>query len=145
MRKKIFGILVGVMMVAGAMVPVGAYAAGNCQGAETAKFFGLDPWYAGLTCESDGKTIAQSNFNKDNIGGTVASIVGVVAKDLAFLVGMASVIMVIVGGIQFIMSSGNPSAVAKAQKTIQGALTGLVLGVLAYAIVTFIMKVFGGM
>ncbi len=130
----------GAMMLAGALFPVGAFAA-DCV---KHTFFGLDPWYAGLQCESDGKTVSQSNFNnKDQITSAILTIIGTVVKDLMFAVGLLSVVMIVVGGVQYILSAGNPGAVAKASKTISGALTGLIISLLAYAIVTAILKIVG--
>ncbi len=139
MRKKIFGLLAGILMTVGALTPSMAFACGS-----GVKFFGLDPWYAGLSC-SDGKTIDQSEFQGDNLRKSVLSIIGVVVKDLLFVVGMVSVVMIIVGGAQYILSAGNPAAVAKASRTISGSLIGLAISACAYGIVTLVLKAVGGM
>ncbi len=123
-------------MLGGALLPKMTFA---CNGV---KFFGLDPWYAELSC-SDGKNIDQSQFAGENLPGTIGKIVGVIVKDLMFLMGMASVIMIIVGGAQYILSAGNPTAVARASKTISGALIGLIISVCAYGIVTLIFSLVG--
>lgn len=125
-------------MLAGALTPTLAFA----DGCAPVTFFGMDPWYAGLTC-SDGKNIDQSQFNSDNIGSTVGKIIGVVVKDLLFAVGIVAVVMIIVGGAQYILSSGNPTQVAKATKTITGSIIGLIIAVLAYAIATAVLKLVG--
>lgn len=51
--------------------------------------------------------------------------------------GAVSVIMIIVGGIQYI-GSGGGDGLAKAKKTITYAVTGLVIAIAAYTIVSFI-------
>lgn len=51
--------------------------------------------------------------------------------------GTVSVIMIIVGGIQYIASGGGDGMV-RAKKTITYAVSGLVISILAYTIVTFI-------
>lgn len=139
MKKKIFGILMGVMMVAGATMPVSVFASG-CK--ET-KFFGLDPWYAALECDGNGE-ISVNNFKEGAITGTVLKVVGVVVKDLLFFAGMAAVVLVVYGGFQFVTSAGNPGGIEKAKKTIEAALVGLVIAVLAYAIATTVMKIVTG-
>lgn len=141
MKKKIFGILAGMLILAGALTPTWAFA-GECGGT---KLFGLDPWYAKLQCEADGKTVSQSNFSTDAKGnskllGTILLIVGTVVKDLLFAAGVIAVAMVIVGGVQYILSAGNPAAVAKATKTITASLTGLIIAIFAYAIATTVMS-----
>ena len=83
MKKKILRILAGVLMMIGAFFPVSAFA-DSCG---DHKFFGLDPWYAGLNCESD-HSISQSNFDMSGgsgvLIGTITTIVGTVVKDLLF-------------------------------------------------------------
>lgn len=106
--------------------------------------FGLDPWYAALTCDGNGE-ISQSNFQGDNLTkNTIPAIVGIVVKDLMFVAGFVAVGFVMYGGFLMVTSAGNPSAVEKAKKTISGALIGLVISILAYAIATTVMKVVVG-
>jgi hypothetical protein len=50
------------------------------------------------------------------------------------------VILIIVGGIQFVTSSGDPQATAGAKKTILYAVIGLLLITLAQSIVTFVVS-----
>ena len=123
-------------MLTGALMPVSVFA-DNCG---NVKLFGLDPWYTGLTCTSDGD-IDQSNFTTDNLSNTILTIIGTVVKDLLFVAGFAAVVLLIVGGIKYMLSAGDPSALTKATKTISGAVTGLIISVLAYAIVTFVLKI----
>jgi len=130
-------------MLTGALMPVSVFA-DNCG---NVKLFGLDPWYTGLTCTSDGD-IDQSNFQTDCSGegssclsNTILKIIGTVVKDLLFVAGFAAVVLLIVGGIKYMLSAGDPSALTKATKTISGAVTGLIISVLAYAIVTFVLKI----
>ena len=138
MRKKIFAFIAGILMLTGAGVPVATYAE-QCSGVA---FFGLDPWYAALDC--DGGEISQSNFGKDQITTTVMRIIGVVVKDLMFFAGIAAVALVMYGGFLMVTSAGDPGAVAKAKKTITGAIIGLVIAILAYAIATTVLRLTTG-
>lgn len=54
-----------------------------------------------------------------------------------------SVIFLIIGGIKWIMSSGDKEAAAKAQKTITAAIIGLVIVFLAWAIVGLVKNILG--
>ncbi len=58
---------------------------------------------------------------------------------LLFLIGAVSVIMIIIGGIRFILSRGDPQAAATARNTVMYAVIGLAVAVLAWAIVTFVL------
>ena len=50
-----------------------------------------------------------------------------------------SVIMLIYGGIRYVLSSGDSGAVQNAKNTIMYAIIGLVIAILAYAIVNFVI------
>jgi len=68
-----------------------------------------------------------------------AGVITNVTSFLLYIVGAVSVIMVIVGGLRYAISGGNSSAVTAAKNTILYALVGLVVAVLAYAIVEFVL------
>ena len=61
---------------------------------------------------------------------------------LMWFVGALAVIFIIVGGIQYITSAGNPSGQEKSKKTITYAIGGLVLALSTTAIISFIGFVF---
>jgi type IV secretory pathway VirB2 component (pilin) len=53
--------------------------------------------------------------------------------------GSLAVLMILIGGIQFIISGDNPQDVSKARQTIIYALVGLLLAISAELIVTYIL------
>lgn len=57
-----------------------------------------------------------------------------------FLIGAISVIMLIYGGIRYTISGGDSSSVTAAKNTIMYAVIGIVVALLAYAIVNFVLK-----
>lgn len=61
---------------------------------------------------------------------------------LLFLIGSISVIMLIVGGIRYVVSGGDSSAVQSAKNTILYAIVGVVIAILAYAVVDFVITSF---
>ena len=65
-------------------------------------------------------------------------IVSRVIETLLFIIGAAAVIMLIVGGIRYVVSSGDQNAVTGAKNTILYAIIGLVVAFLAFAIVRFL-------
>lgn len=67
-----------------------------------------------------------------------------VTNILLFLIGAVSVIMLIIGGIRYTLSGGDSSAVTSAKNTILYAIVGLVVAILAYAIVNFVIGSFIG-
>ena len=58
---------------------------------------------------------------------------------LLFLVGVLAVIMIVVGAIKYTLSAGDASKMTSAKNTIIYAVIGLIIGVLAYAIVNFVI------
>lgn len=95
----------------------------------------------------DGATSAQGKdqqgdaatlFGEGGQGGIFRTITNV----LLFLIGAISVIMLIVGGIRYVVSGGDSSAVQNAKNTILYAIVGVVVAILAYAVVNFVIGSF---
>lgn len=73
-------------------------------------------------------------------GGIFTTIVNI----LLFIIGALSVIMLIIGGIRYTVSGGNQSAITAAKNTIMYAIVGIIIAVLAYAIVNFVLSALTG-
>ena len=63
---------------------------------------------------------------------------------LLFVLGAISVIMIIIGGLRYVVSGGNATAVTAAKNTILYAIVGVVVALLAYAIINFVLNSFTG-
>ncbi len=63
---------------------------------------------------------------------------------LLFVLGAISVIMIIIGGLRYVISGGNATAVTAAKNTILYAIVGVVVALLAYAIINFVLTSFTG-
>lgn len=63
-----------------------------------------------------------------------------IAKLVALGVGVASVLMIIVGGLKFILSSGDPSNIKSAKDTVLFALVGLIIAGIAGSIIQFVLN-----
>jgi hypothetical protein len=63
---------------------------------------------------------------------------------MLFLIGAISVIMLIVGGLRYVVSGGDSTAVANAKNTILYAVVGIVVAILAYAVIAFVITSFSG-
>ena len=61
------------------------------------------------------------------------------ASVLLFIVGAVAVIMLIIGGLKYIVSGGDASKVQSAKNTILYALVGIIVAILAYAAVNFVI------
>lgn len=106
-------------------------------------FFGLPHWYEYLPMEYD--PVSQTcNVSKDFqlLGSGSDSgllLIGLALVDMALRVaGLVAVGFVLWGGFKFLTSQGEPDAIARARNTIINALIGLVLTIVATALVVFV-------
>jgi hypothetical protein len=73
---------------------------------------------------------------------TLPTAVGTITNTLLWVVGVASVIMLIVGGLRYVLSGGDPKNTQAAKDTILYAVVGIVVALLAYAIANFVLGQF---
>ena len=73
---------------------------------------------------------------ESNIGLIINAIIGFVA--------IIAVIVIIIGGINYTMSQGDPQKTKKAKDTILYGVIGLIISLLAFAIVNFVLNALQG-
>lgn len=73
-------------------------------------------------------------------GDDLNSVIQVIINTIIFAIGMVSVIMIILGGISYATSQGDPAKVKKGKDTILYGIIGLVVALLAFAIVSFVLN-----
>lgn len=71
-------------------------------------------------------------------GDLMVSVKGIINAIIATL-GIVAVVIIIVGGVQYMTSSGDAAKVKKAKDTILYGVIGLIICVLAFAIVNFVV------
>lgn len=76
--------------------------------------------------------------------GSVKKLIEGIPQLLLFVVGAVSVIFIIVGGIQYITSAGNPTSIERAKKTITMAIAGLAVAILSGVIMNVVVKAITG-
>ena len=69
-------------------------------------------------------------------------IFSTITNTLLFLLGAISVIMIIIGGLRYVISGGDSAAVTAAKNTILYAIVGVIVAILAYAIINFVIGSF---
>lgn len=74
----------------------------------------------------------------DSLEADVGSIINMII----YGIGIVAVIVIIIGGVNYMLSQGDPNKVKKAKDTILYGVIGLVVVLLAFAIVNFILGVF---
>jgi hypothetical protein len=100
------------------------------------------------TCNSDpssglagGAGCAQGKDQQANLFGD-GGVFKTVTNVLLFIIGAISVIMLIIGGIRYVVSGGDSAAVTSAKNTILYAVVGIVVAILAFALVNFVITSF---
>ncbi len=66
----------------------------------------------------------------------------IVVNVLLFVLGAISVIMIVIGGIRYTLSNGDSAAITSAKNTILYSVIGLIVALLAFAIVDFVLGAF---
>ena len=88
---------------------------------------------------------AQAGANTAKGSGMPSELVGVngvftrITNTVLYAVGIISVIMLIFGGLRYVISGGDSKKVTDAKNTIMYAIIGLIISILAYAIVNFVL------
>jgi len=90
-----------------------------------------------VQCGMDDTGQKQTNASGQEVKleDTVKNIINAVL----YVVGILAVVMVIIGGVKYTTSGGDQSAVTSAKNTILYGIIGLVIAILAYAIVNFVI------
>ena len=81
----------------------------------------------GLECINEGN-------NTDLMG-----IIKMILSTVFVVIGILAVVFIIVGGINYTMSQGDPGKVKKAKDTILYGIIGLIVSLAAFAIVQFVL------
>jgi hypothetical protein len=74
--------------------------------------------------------------NTNDLMATINTIINVIIG----VIGFVAVVVIILGGVQYTTSAGDPGKVKKAKDTILYGIIGLVVALLAFAIVNFVLS-----
>lgn len=96
----------------------------------------------GINICSDGNENSVYCKNKGSGETQVNGIIKTIVEVLLMAVGAISIIMIVIGGILFALSSGDAQKAAKARSTILYAVVGLIVSIFASAIVNFVFDGF---
>ena len=98
-----------------------------------------DPTSAGCPCALNSSSAACKDLSKpDGLSNILKNATNIVL----FIAGALAVIMIIYGGIRYITAHGDEKQVKVAKDTIVYSVAGLIIAILAYALVTFIFDRF---
>lgn len=121
------------MIVTTAIFPVDRVSA-SC--GDNYRILGMPVWYRGLTeGETDCNIVSPSSLED---GEFIWTIVINIIEAVTILVGYVSFGFIIYGGFKYLISAGSASGIEQAKKTIFNAVIGLVISIIAVAVVNFI-------
>lgn len=99
-----------------------------------------------LPVYADAKDEVKKGADMTNSGGSakqdLPDIITTIINVMLFIAGALAVIMIIYGGIRYITAHGDEKQVKVAKDTIVYSVAGLIIAILAYALVTFIFNTF---
>lgn len=86
----------------------------------------------------DGVDAAGGDEETTGLGARFEDVVNI----MLYVLGAIAVIMIVIGGIRYATSGGDSSSIKGAKDTILYAVIGLIVAILAYAIVNFVLDSF---
>lgn len=94
---------------------------------------------------ADAASEIKGGVNK--VGGTENTVkledrIKTIVNILLFVIGAVAVLMIIIGGIRYVTSNGESAQLTSAKNTILYAVIGLIVAILAFAIVNFVVDAF---
>ncbi len=86
----------------------------------------------------EGAEAARCDGCPENLFGD-AGVFKQITNVVLYIVGVIAVIMLIIGGIKYVVSGGDAKKVTDAKNTVLYAIIGLIIAFLAFAIVNFVI------
>lgn len=97
--------------------------------------------FSGVKCnagDQKNSTVCQTNTTNDPIAGADGVILRA-ARIISIIAGAAAVIVIVLSGIRYITSAGDPSQISQAKNGIIFAVVGLLVILLAQPILNFVI------
>ncbi len=115
------------------MVALGLSFAAPLAGAATCQSGDMSINCGANAAQGDGQPSSLFGDGRDE--GLFKQIVNI----MLFLIGAVAVIMLIIGGVRYVISGGKQEDVTAAKNTIMYAIIGIIVALLAFAIVNFVV------
>ncbi len=94
--------------------------------------------YAVNPADQVGQGVNTAGGEGQQLKPQIANVINV----LLFVVGAVAVIMIVLGGLRYVLSNGDSSQITAAKNTVLYSVIGLVVALLGYAIVNFVVAQF---
>lgn len=103
--------------------------------------FGMKPWYAGLVTKDKDDRCVIGTPNEEMMAAFVWTIILNILYDMFAILGVVSTGFIVYGGYWYLRSGGDPVLVARGKKTIQGAVVGTAIALLATLVTNLITTI----
>lgn len=103
-----------------------------CSAVPQAPVHAVDILSAGCTGNEQSAVCQSKSDSATTNAKTVINII-------LYVLGIIAIIMIIIGGIKYVISNGDSSAVQSAKNTIMYAVVGLMVAIMSFAIVNFLL------
>lgn len=100
--------------------------------------------YVAASAADEIKSGYQAAGGDDSDSNDLNSIVGTIVNTMLFIVGVLAVVMIIYSGIRYITAHGDKGQVEGAKNTLIYSIVGLIVAIVAYALVNWVLDLFGG-
>jgi heme/copper-type cytochrome/quinol oxidase subunit 2 len=140
--KKITVLIISIVAILGfALVPLAAptYATRDCSTLGASEQAGC----AACIVEDDANDWDGGECNRGD-KSNLTDIIHTVINVMLFIIGILSVIMIIFGGIRYTTSTGDKTRVDAAKNTIIYSVVGLVVAIVAFALVQWVFGALAG-
>ena len=117
----------------------------TCPG--SGEFFGWPTWYQYLPLDNECSVSPirygddSDTENRINIGATSGAVLLAIIEIMLWVAGVVAIGFVIYGGIRYSISQGMPDKLQAARQTILNGIIGLVIAMLAVAIVNLVSNI----
>lgn len=145
-----FLVIFGIILLSSSLMPTIVNAADESTSNSdrcSQSFLGFPTWYRGLVdgdCNVISPTAHDAGTNEATTDISLAKFISIIALNVVEIGVMASsyvaFFFILFGGFKYLTSAGSSTAVEGAKKTITNAVIGLVLSILAVAIITFVFN-----
>jgi hypothetical protein len=107
-----------------------------------ALFAAVNAQRALAACSLDGGAAAGADCAQGSSTTTdLMGSIGTITNTLIIAIGIISVIMIVIGGLRYVLSGGDQKGTTAAKDTILYAVIGMVVALLAYSIANFVIGI----
>ena len=96
-----------------------------------------------VSAQNMNRGLAQFQYETQLTNADLTVVIGRIVKIVIGFLGLIAVVIILIGGFQWMTSGGDSEKIANARKLMTNGVIGLFIIVVAYAIALFIMNIIG--